>query len=100
MQGASLQDLTKGLLKDTGSKSTRGSMGRGGGRERRRWGRGEEEEGWVLKITIVMLLAIIVSKLYVSINLTSESLELLTFMLRLAASFNVLMNPLSVMTVM
>lgn len=61
---------------------------------------GGGEEGWVLKITIVMLLAIIVSKLYVSINLTSESLELLTFMLRLAASFNVLMNPLSVMTVM
>lgn len=74
MQGAASRDLTKGLLKDTGSKSTRGSMGRGGERERR-WRRGEEEEGWVLKITIVMLLAIIVSKLYVSINLTSESLE-------------------------
>lgn len=75
MQGAASRDLTKGLLKDTGSKSTRGSMGRGGERERRRWRRGEEEEGWVLKITIVMLLAIIVSKMYVSINLTSESLE-------------------------
>lgn len=86
MQAAASRDLTKGLLKDTGSKSTRGSMGRGGGRE------GEEEEGWVLEITIVMLFAIIVSKLYVSINLTSECLELLTFVLRLAASFNVLMN--------
>lgn len=53
---------------------------------------GEEEEGWVLKITIAMLFAIVVSKLYVSINLTSECLELLTFVLRLAASFNVLMN--------
>lgn len=31
MHGAASRDLTKGLLKDTGSKSTRGSMGREGG---------------------------------------------------------------------
>ncbi len=46
MQAAAWWDLTKGLLKDTGSKSSEGSMG-----GRRRWGRrGGEEGGWLIKM--------------------------------------------------
>lgn len=50
MQGAAPRGPAKGLLKDTGSKSTPGSMGcRGEGDENSR-GRGDGEEEHLMKI--------------------------------------------------